>query len=405
MSKSSDTTARIKRDLLIIPQTHSRDSPSISPKGVDILLEGLSAFSGLQSVIDSFVPDDSDCYRDRSGAYFNDRSCTDLPSERLESCHLLKFVEMNHRKQPMTDDELGRLQNTALRWSVRQQGVYHLHEARDDKLRSFTVLINPSRHFRDLIKAEFGNASVEPEERIAWATMHILAFRSLPKNWASYISCLYQVVQKIRRDAAATKPHRPIIGDANAQSLQAAVWVMGNLQTAAHVLEMNIAVMRFVYQEVNARPALGRNYAYLSEKERLLDCVDSVTRELEFQRKHVLVITAKLDSITAMVRDLVNLRNTHTTETLTARTVIEAQTMKVIALLTLGFLPPTFVAGFLDMGYIDIKSEKGLIRLDFKPGLWLYLAVSLPLVIVIISAYLMWDRRNMRRTTRQESLV
>lgn len=57
------------------------------------------------------------------------------------------------------------------------------------------------------------------------------------------------------------------------------------------------------------------------------------------------------------------------------------------------------------MDYIDIKSVKGLIRLDFKPGLWLYLAVSLPLVIVIMAAYLMWDRRNMRRAVRQESLV
>lgn len=62
--------------------------------------------------------------------------------------------------------------------------------------------------------------------------------------------------------------------------------------------------MRSMYQEVDARLALGRNDAYLSEKERLLDCVDSVARELEFQRRHVIVIAAKLDSITAMVRYL-----------------------------------------------------------------------------------------------------
>lgn len=113
---------------------------------------------------------------------------------------------MNDREQPTPDDELGRLQNALLRWSVRQQGVYHLHEAQDDsKLRSFTVLINPSRHYRDLVKAEFGGAPVEPEERIAWATMPILAFKSLPKNWSLYISCLYQVVQKI---VGSRHPHQ-----------------------------------------------------------------------------------------------------------------------------------------------------------------------------------------------------
>lgn len=57
------------------------------------------------------------------------------------------------------------------------------------------------------------------------------------------------------------------------------------------------------------------------------------------------------------------------------------------------------------MGYIDIKSEKGVIKLDLQPGVWVYLAISLPLVVVILSTYLLWDRRNMRNVARQGSIV
>lgn len=56
-----------------------------------------------------------------------------------------------------------------------------------------------------------------------------------------------------------------------------------------------------MYEEVDTRPALARNDAYLCEKRRLLDCVDSVVRDLGFLLSDVRVIMSKLEWITAMV--------------------------------------------------------------------------------------------------------
>lgn len=104
-------------------------------------------------------------------------------------------------------------------------------------------------------------------------------------------------------------------------------------------------------------------------------------------------------------------------EKMTARTISEAHTMRVIALSTLCFLPPTFIAvsstrshgyidlevaadaltkGFLDMGYIDISTARGYIELDVHPGLWLYFSIALPIVLVVVISYLWWDRRAVR---------
>ncbi|KAK2011561.1 hypothetical protein LZ32DRAFT_606392 [Colletotrichum eremochloae] len=106
-----------------------------------------------------------------------------------------------------------------------------------------------------------------------------------------------------------------------------------------------------------------------------------------------------------MLCDLINVRNTLTMEKMTARTIQEAHTMRVIALLTLCFLPPTFIAGFLDMDYIKIVTNNGKIKLQLEPGLWLYLAIALALLIIIMSSYLWWDKRKVKKSISQDNHV
>lgn len=77
---------------------------------------------------------------------------------------------------------------------------------------------------------------------------------------------------------------------------------MGRLQTAAHVLESNITTTKHLYHEVDVRENLMRDKSYVGEKQRISECFDSVIRELDFQRSHVLVLAAKLESVTTMVR-------------------------------------------------------------------------------------------------------
>lgn len=115
----------------------------------------------------------------------------------FESCCLLKFVEINGRERLTPDDELGRLQNEVLQWSVRRQGFYFLHSVQDEKVRDFTVLINPSDHLWHLIKEEYGGIMTSRSDSNDWATMIILVFKSLVINWSSYISCIHKAVHKI----------------------------------------------------------------------------------------------------------------------------------------------------------------------------------------------------------------
>ncbi|KAI3537255.1 hypothetical protein CSPX01_10344 [Colletotrichum filicis] len=192
--------------------------------------------------------------------------------------------------------------------------------------------------------------------------------------------------------------------DDNEDAERAALALMDRLQTATHVLEGNILTIQTVQQGMGAKPVRW-SLQQLEGEDKLSDTAEAVIRDLDFRKRHVVLIIAKLESVTAMVRDLVNLRNTHIIERMTARSIFEAYTMRILALLTLCFLPPTFVAGFLDMDYVDVRSVNGMLKLNIEPGLWLYLAVTIPLLLVIIASYLVWDRRNVRKIVEKDSFV
>ncbi|KAK1990929.1 hypothetical protein LX36DRAFT_376159 [Colletotrichum falcatum] len=255
------------------------------------------------------------------------------------------------------------------------------------------------------IKAEFGSSGPAQQKTTSWATLPILVFESLTANWGDYVGSMHRAVELLKLDAQSTNPVRPNIGETDSSSLKTALDVMDRLQMASHVLESNIRIIFSIRREAETSSILWSSSEQLDEKLRFLRCADEVTRELEFQQSHVRSILSRLEAVTMMVRDLINVRNTLTMERMTARTIREAYTMRAIALLTLAFLPPTFIAGFLDLDYVNILMNNGKLKLQVEPGLWLYLAISLPLVVVIMSSYLWWDRRNLPKSVPEGNYV
>ncbi|KAF2993479.1 hypothetical protein E8E14_001128 [Neopestalotiopsis sp. 37M] len=217
-------------------------------------------------------------------------------------------------------------------------------------------------------------------------------------------------------DAAVTHFDQPFLGEANTQSLRDGMEMMDRLQTADHVIGNMISTLSQIEAEALKRDTIWTKGRAETEKVTFSNRVESVVRQLEFERSQVQRITTRLQGVTAMVRnnleesrlaffrltptqirDLVNLRSTNTMEKMTARTIMEARTMRIIAVVTLCFLPPTFIAGFLDMGYINVASGGGQLIVDAEPGLLLYTAITIPVLLVILGCYTWWDRRTTRK--------
>lgn len=95
---------------------------------------------------------------------------------------------------------------------------------------------------------------------------------------------------------------------------------------------------------------------------------------------------------------------------LSERSGHEAHIMKVLTVLAIVFIPASFTAvriyymksnrstkkgtkltlneqDFLQMGYIDVAGQGGRLVVSAQPGLRLYFAISIPLIVLTLMAY------------------
>ncbi|GAB7325313.1 hypothetical protein MBLNU13_g09364t1 [Cladosporium sp. NU13] len=204
--------------------------------------------------------------------------------------------------------------------------------------REVLILIRPSATLSSNVANASTNSANGRPVATGWTDVLLLVCENLTDGWPIYINALHEAVEQIKQDAAHTDVRKP------------------NLETA---------------------------------------------RELEFHRSQVQLIHAQLDAAVLTIRDLISLRNAHTTENMTARTILEARSVRIIALVTMFFLPPTFVSGFLDMGYIAVTRDGWRLNTSTEPGLMLYLCITVPLVMAVVGCWICWDGLSMREARTQ----
>ncbi|THV87076.1 hypothetical protein D6D29_00982 [Aureobasidium pullulans] len=78
-------------------------------------------------------------------------------------------------------------------------------------------------------------------------------------------------------------------------------------------------------------------------------------------------------------------------------TAVDSEAMKSIALVTMTFLPATFVTAFLGMNFFTVNSEKPEGHLKSSKDVWIFFAVAVPLTIVVLLLYRWWQIRRANR--------
>ncbi|KAK9780535.1 hypothetical protein SCAR479_02650 [Seiridium cardinale] len=361
-SRIRSVTAAGSSTLFIIPQEYSRGSLKITESCVSSLASAINASPMFKTMIRTFERDLTDYYLGRAFVEFSPLATPDpqkSADKLFEFCCLLPYVERNqHVAEELPNDSRYR---EVLQWSVRQQALYSSNEP-DSSKRETTVLVNPADELWLRIKDRYRLRQTPVCTDEGWQETPCIVFESLTANWATYIACLHTAVENIKRDAAVTRFDHPYVGEANALSLRDGLEMMDRLETAHHVLGTVISTLSMIQAKAQKNETIWRRDRAEAEKMAFAHRVESVMRQLGFERSQVQRIITRLNSVIEMIRDLVNLRSTNTMEKMTARTVMEARTMRAIAVVTLCFLPPTFIAGFLDMGYINVASGGGSLR-------------------------------------------
>ncbi|KAI4774967.1 hypothetical protein E4T52_10080 [Aureobasidium sp. EXF-3400] len=75
--------------------------------------------------------------------------------------------------------------------------------------------------------------------------------------------------------------------------------------------------------------------------------------------------------------------------------------MKTIAVVTLTFLPATFVTALLGMNFFSIDERKPGGRLTSTKDVWIYFVIAVPLTALVLCVWWWWQRREAKKARNQ----
>lgn len=102
-------------------------------------------------------------------------------------------------------------------------------------------------------------------------------------------------------DASFTDPHQSRKGEADVKSLKECMALADTLQYACHALESNIDVLLVLQVEAIKRKKLDLA-TQAPEYEAFFQTLENVLRQLQVYKKHVVLLSTRLERTTAMVR-------------------------------------------------------------------------------------------------------
>ena len=142
------------------------------------------------------------------------------------------------------------------------------------------------------------------------------------------------------------------------------------------------------------------------------DSLSYIKQSLDSQKRWLLSYKARKDIAMNLVFNLVTQQDSETNTVIAHDTKEDSASMKIIALLTMLFLPATAVSGFFGMAFFVTGPDGSF---EVSRMWWLFAAITLPLTLVTLSLLWLWypvsrfladfsDRTNLRRTRKAGKL-
>ncbi|OCK96132.1 uncharacterized protein K441DRAFT_676051 [Cenococcum geophilum 1.58] len=322
-----------------------------------------------------------------------------------QHCYLLKHAEEHGRDEQ--DDP----------WSIRQMGVYHRRDENEDDL---FIIINPSKSFQRRLKDARTKSGRQPGPK----DIQTLLLSCTALGWRWYVNYLEGQFNDLK-----TKAHLAAVSEKERQQDNASLEIefsdtqdlqviQDKLHELSHILEMNLAAFRGVVGSVPVTD-LGENKESI-RAEKSCSEIEVSTTGVVLQKHRVDTMLRRLQAASGLMQNIVAFRGLDALQTgsnmtikimslaqsdnqlmvdLTKKARSDAKTLKTITILTMVFLPASFVSQFLSMGYITIHNGSNRIALHFASEMWIFGILTVVLLTLVIGlwAFLEWRRQKRAR--------
>lgn len=118
------------------------------------------------------------------------------------------------------------------------------------------------------------------------------------------------------------------------------------------------------------------------------DALKYLVQSLESQKRWLQSYKSRKDIAMNLVFNLVTQQDSEVGTSIARDTKDDSASMKIIAVLTMVFLPATAVSGFFGMSFFEITENGALVS---SPMLWLFAAATVPLTLFTFCLWVFWD--------------
>ncbi|KIW82572.1 hypothetical protein Z517_05599 [Fonsecaea pedrosoi CBS 271.37] len=315
----------------------------------------------------------------------------------LETCFLWKYVQR--------DD--GNAQHP---WTIRHALVYQNFSCTTQK--STHILVRAPTQLTNRLKHNF---TASPESRAAtaadWLGLQTVLISSGTGDWRhtlnyydGQITKLFDVLVmfSIETDAASdSKKVQQCIS-----SMKDLTHLVDQILRISHVLALNSTIIHCM---TNA----ARRYETVERRDAFLDLAESVHLEYDFLRRLAESLLARGNNLSRQLQDIIAFRNSElnnriatatSTSTgavveLTSKSSHEARIVKVLTIVALIYVPASFAADFLQMGYVSVDQDRNF-HIVASMDVWLWVIIAFPLILLALSVLLVCEVLGRRKVAQ-----
>ncbi|KAI9744085.1 MAG: hypothetical protein M1818_002237 [Claussenomyces sp. TS43310] len=378
----------------------------ITEKAMSMLLSQLGIFSRFFKYLSAFG---IKTFAEDEGFGGFDHSITlspDRDPKTLESCYLLKYVDLK--------DSPGSSKNP---WSIRQALIYQksIFESAQD---TFLFIRLPQ-----VLSEQFGRLLNKNRKDLStphWTQVQLLCLRSVAHNWRQYINWLDEQVSILFDRVILASVELDKLNDFDSVSsslrdMKRIQYLIDQCLRVSHMLELNMDVVENMQRASESAESLER-----SERAEVfrtfMDGLCTVLADHKVLRKSIRSLSSRATVLSGQLRDTVSLRNSEinkgigsltnrvssATVALSTKASQEAQVVKVLTVVALIFVPASFAADFLQMGYINVAPDDPGFNVTAEKALWFYAILAIPMILLTLAVYFACEMAN-KRTARKRN--
>ncbi|OCL04849.1 hypothetical protein AOQ84DRAFT_109095 [Glonium stellatum] len=279
-------------------------------------------------------------------------------------------------------------------WSIRQTGVYHRYDLKSQQ--STWILLHPSKeppaHTR--LIACLKSVSICAELHRHPLQLHNFLISTYLRNWRDYM--LYYEKQLL-----------PLSNTTMSTWIDESLRVNHQTLTSIRYLENRIlplpAIFASLSKTITTLEKLNSTFstrtgAQQAETNAMADLLENYRSQLDAYNENATFLLKRSGGTAQQLADTLAFKNQYVAQSqsgymlkLTMSTVDDSATVRVVTLVTLVYLPFSFMASVFGMNFFRMGNGNNIV---ISPEFWIYIVISIPITIATMMCWRWWKARQ-----------